>query len=103
MTAVLGLSRRLIVRRPLPVVAPDLDAADSAIRTSSLQSIGGAALAMMCLAPSGVFIPRTFEVADSAPVSWFYGLASLLLLLGAIYSWFGVKARSRRVRPGVNP
>jgi hypothetical protein len=99
--ALLLLARWLIVRRPSPVVSPDVDEADEVIRMSSLQIIGGAALALMCLATSRIAFGGYSTDVPGVLGSLYTGLP-FVMLAGALYSWFGIRERSRRVRQRVS-
>lgn len=87
--ALLWAGRWLIVRRPRPVVSPDVDRADEVIRMSSLQIIGGSALALMCLATSGMAFGYALEVPGLLGTVQ-TGLPYLMLLC-ALYAWFRVR------------
>ncbi|GGT04197.1 hypothetical protein GCM10010156_72520 [Planobispora rosea] len=96
-TAVLWLSRWLIVRRPRPVLPDDLNAVDDEIRASSLQTIGGASLALMCLAAGDVMWDVTLDLDAPEPFNWIHSVLAFGVFAMALYAWFGVRVRARRL------
>jgi hypothetical protein len=91
--AVFGASRWLITQRPRPGVASDVAAADDAIRSSSMQTIAGAALALMCLsAHSLMWATRPHFTAPGA-LDWIFSSITGGMFLVAIYAWFELRGR----------
>jgi hypothetical protein len=98
MATVQWLSRWLIIRRPQPVLAGDLGAADDAIRATSLQAIGGASLALMCLAATDVMWAVMPALDAPGPFDWIFPTLTFGMSLSTIYAWFGLRVRVRRSR-----
>ncbi|MEV4165981.1 hypothetical protein [Nonomuraea dietziae] len=94
-TAVLWLSCRFVVLRARPVRAADLGAADDAIRASSLQAIGGASLALMCMAALDVMWAMTLALDAPEPANWIMNALGFAMVPAALYSWFGIRVRPR--------
>ncbi|WP_406313362.1 hypothetical protein OHA77_33665 [Streptosporangium sp. NBC_01639] len=94
-TAVMWLSCRFIVMRPWPVRSLDLDAADDGIRASSLQTIAGASLALMCLATLDAMWAMLLDLDAPEPFNWVMSVLGFAMVLAALYSWFGIRTRPR--------
>ncbi|MFC4591923.1 hypothetical protein [Sphaerisporangium corydalis] len=94
-TAVLWLACRFIVMRPRPVRAADLGEADDGIRASSLQTISGASLALMCLAALDAMWAMLLDLDAPEPYNWVMNVLACAMLLAALYSWFGIRTRPR--------
>ncbi|MBM7784719.1 hypothetical protein [Tenggerimyces flavus] len=95
---ILWISRRAIVQRPQPVVAEALRAADDAIRASSLQSISGASLALLCLVSADVMWRIKLSSDLPQPLSWTFAVLSFAVLAAVPVAWFVIRVRSRRLR-----
>ncbi|GII28240.1 hypothetical protein [Planotetraspora mira] len=96
---VMWSARRLIVGRARPVLPADLGAADDAIRSSSLQTISGASLALMCLAAGNVMWAIQLDLDAPEPFNWILTWLTIGMWLSAGYAWFGVRVRARRFAP----
>ncbi len=86
MAIAIGAVQRMIVRRPQPVLSPDLLEADDAIRSASMHALagGGVALALLGLSYELSAIGNASEV----PVlGWFLPLLAILTLGLALSSW----------------
>ncbi|MEU7901215.1 hypothetical protein AB0B45_51400 [Nonomuraea sp. NPDC049152] len=94
-TAVMWLSCRFIVMRPRPVRAADLGEADDGIRASSLQTISGASLALMCLAALDAMWAMLLDLDAPEPFNWVMNVLGFAMVLAALYSWFGIRTRPR--------
>jgi hypothetical protein len=94
-TAVMWLSCRFIVMRPRPVRAADLGEADDGIRASSLQTISGASLALMCLAALDAMWAMLLDLDAPEPFNWVMNVLALTMVSAALYSWFGIRVRPR--------
>lgn len=77
----LELVERHIVARPQPVVAPDLVAADDAIRSQSIHSVAGSGLAIviLCLVSVGLALAEGLDEP----------LRSVLLVVLFLFAWVG--------------
>lgn len=93
---------RFIVRRPQPAMAPDLLAADDAIRSQAVHSIAGSGVAMQCLLASGLGFSLAEVRFDELVTSLGNVIGTGGLLAAVIACWFyGHRAfHVRRARGG---
>lgn len=84
---VVVLAQRWILRRPQPLVAPDLVAADDAVRAASVRNLAAVGTALVLLYLAGGLL-QYVEVVEDTTVDWSAGLASTLCLALAIVSWW---------------
>jgi hypothetical protein len=99
---VIELVQRMIVRRPQPVLSPDLVAADDAIRAASLHALAGSGVALALLGLS-------YQVAaigngiEPPFLGWFLPLSAFIMLGLALRSWIDLAhPRKFRVRRHVH-
>jgi hypothetical protein len=95
---VVELVQRMIVRRPQPVLSPDLMVADDAIRAASLHALAGSGVALTLLGLS-------YQVAaigngiEPPFLGWLLPLSALVMLGLALRSWIDLAhPREFRVR-----
>jgi hypothetical protein len=85
-------AQRWILRRPQPLVAPDLLAVDNAIRTASVRNLAAVGSALVFLNLSGGLLQYVYAVHVTV-VDWLFGLAAAASLVLAWVAW------SLRLRP----
>lgn len=97
-------AQRRLVHRPQPLSAPDLVAADDALRAASMSTAAGAGIITALLALSSV-LWNILLATDAPPVRWLLYLAQLpiwLLIVASLFSvfhpepwWFGRRHSER--------
>ena len=80
-------AQRWILRRPQPLVGPELVAADDAVRAASVRNLAalGSALVLLGLAAG---LLQYVEVVDVVAVDWLFGAAAGVSLVLALVSWW---------------
>jgi hypothetical protein len=80
-------AQRWILRRPQPLVDPELVAADDAVRAASVRNLAavGGSVVLLGLA-SGLF--QYAEIVDAVAVDWVFGIATAMSLGLALLSWW---------------
>lgn len=96
--AILWISRRAIAQRPQPLRAESLRAADDAIRSSSLQTISGASLALLCLLAADIMWRINLNSDPPRPLSWIFNALSVAVLAAVPVAWFVTRVRIHRLR-----
>jgi hypothetical protein len=88
--------QRWLIERPQPFSAPDMVAADDAIRSQSVHSLAGAGIAIELLCLAAGF--QAIGMSDVHTLRWTMWIAAVLCLFGAIYSCLYYGHRAWRVR-----
>jgi uncharacterized membrane protein len=89
-------AQRWILRRPQPLVTPDMLAVDNAIRTASIRNLAAVGIALVLLYLSGGLLQYVWALHVTA-VDWLFGLATVASLVLAMVAW------SLRLRPQPAP
>lgn len=93
--------QRWILARPQPLAAEDLLAADDAVRSQSLHTLGGTGVAILLVWAA---VPLSRLAANTGVlVSLFFGLATTGSLLGALIFWRYWCHRAWRVQNRIEP
>jgi hypothetical protein len=82
-----GGAQRWILRRPQPLVAPELVAADDAVRAASVRNVAALGSAHVLLGLAAGLLQHV-EVVDVTAVDWLFGVAAGACLLLALVSWW---------------
>lgn len=91
----LDVVERYLVRRPQPVVAPDLLAADDAIRAQSLHSVCASGVSLLLVVLS--FSATALATSEVAVLRWTMWVVAVLCLLAAVFSCLYYGHRAWRV------
>jgi hypothetical protein len=89
-------AQRWILRRPQPFVAPDLVAADDAVRSSSIHALAGSGIASLLLLQIGPAI--ALAGSDTQALRWVMPWVALTSFLGALVAIRYYVYRAWRVR-----
>jgi hypothetical protein len=76
-----------ILRRPQPLVDPELVAADDAVRAASVRNLAAVGGAVVLLSLAGGLL-QYVEIVHVAPVDWVFGAGAAMSLGLALMSWW---------------